>query len=94
MWIMQRDALMEIPDDLPLPPDSRVVEPPEEFLRSPRDFRIENGSFVHDPRKPRDEAPRLSREEIAQVKSALKKGLFKAVAETPERRQGRRKEDK
>lgn len=94
MWIIQNDALMQIPDDVPMPRDSRAIEVPEEFVRNPEDFRLEKGELVHAPRPKRERAPRLTRDEIAQVKSALERGLFKAVAETPDRRQGRRKEDK
>ncbi len=94
MWIMQNETLMEIPDDLPMPPNSRVIEPPEEFLRNPHDFRVEQGSLVHAPRPSRDDTPRLTSDEIMQIKNALKSGLFKAVAETPDRRQSRRKEEK
>jgi hypothetical protein len=93
MWILQNDSLMEIPDDLPMPPYSRAVEPPPELLLHPRDFRIENGEFVHAPQPKRERAPRLTVEEIEQVRDALGRGLFKAVAETPERR-AKRKEEK
>lgn len=93
MWILQNDSLMEIPDDVPMPPNSRVVQPPPELLLHPRDFRIEKGEFIHAPQPKRERAPRLTDDEIAQVRDALGRGLFKAVAETPERR-GRKKEEK
>lgn len=90
MWIIQKDSLLQLPDDVPLPPDSRVVEVPDEFRRNARDFRLEKGALVHAPRPTAAEVPRLTAEEIVQIKEALRSGLFKAVAETPDRRQPRR----
>jgi hypothetical protein len=94
MWIMQNGSLLEVPDDLPMPPNSSVIEPPAEFLRNPQDFRLEKGTLIHAPRKPVEDEPRLTAKEILQIRESLKQGLFKAVAETPDRRQGRRKEEK
>lgn len=93
MWILQNDALMQIPDDLPMPPNSRAIDVPDEFVRNPQDFKLEKGKLVRAPRPKREKAARLTADEIAQVRDALGRGLFKAVAETPERR-GRKKEDK
>lgn len=93
MWIIQNDALMQIPDDLPMPPNSHAIDVPDEFVRSPQDFKLEKGALVHAPQPKRERAPRLTAEEIEQVRDALGRGLFKAVAETPERR-GKRKEEK
>ena len=93
MWIIQNDALMQIPDDLPMPPNSRAIKVPEEFLSTPQDFRLEKGKLVRRPQPKREEVPRLTHEEISQVRDALGRGLFKAVAETPERRRTK-KEDK
>lgn len=93
MWIIQNDSLMEIPDDLPMPPNSRAIKVPEEFLREPRDFQLEKGKLVRRPRPKSEDVPRLTSEEIVQIKDALQRGLFKAVAETPERRRTK-KEDK
>ncbi len=93
MWIVQNDVLMEIPDDLPMPPNSRAVKVPEGFASNPRDYRIDKGKLVRAPRPKREEAPRFTNEEIVQIKDALQRGLFKAVAETPERRRSK-KEDK
>ena len=93
MWIVQNDMLMQIPDDLPMPPNSRAVEVPEQFVSSPHDFKLEKGELVHAPQPKRERAPRLTVDEVEQIRDALGRGLFKAVADTPERR-GRKKEDK
>lgn len=93
MWIVQNDVLMQIPDDLPMPRNSRAIDVPEDFTRNPHDFKLEKGELVHAPQPKRERAPRLTADEVEQIRDALGRGLFKAVAETPERR-GRKKEDK
>ncbi len=93
MWIEQNGVLMELPDDLPMPPNSRAVKVPEGFASNPQNFRFEKGKLVRAPQPKREQAPRFTDEEIVQMKDALQRGLFKAVAETPERRRTK-KEDK
>ena len=72
MWIMQNDVMMEIPDDVPMPPNSKKVEVPEAFLASPRDFRVKEGALLHEPRKV-ELRPQFTRDEIAFLKQIVAK---------------------
>ncbi len=71
MWIIQKDVLLHLPDDVPLPPNSRVVDVPEDLRRDPRQFRIENGALVRAGYTPRVPDDKLTSDEIRQLKQML-----------------------
>jgi hypothetical protein len=72
MWIVQNDVMMEVPDDVPLPPNSKRIDVPAEFLASPRDFRLHEGALLHEPRKV-EPPPKLTRDEIVLLKQLVAK---------------------
>jgi hypothetical protein len=99
MWILQNDMLMEIPSDVPMPPNSTKIEVPDEFLTSPRDFRIEKGLLIKDPRPVPPPALRFTLDEIAQLKqlvasTAVNTTQAASAPQSAPRKPSRRKEDK
>jgi len=70
MWVMQNDVLMELPDDVPMPPNSKKVDVPDEFLVAPRHFRVRDGALVHEPRKT-EPLPKFTLAEIAFLKQLV-----------------------
>jgi hypothetical protein len=40
VWILQADAFLEIPEDAPLPPGSKVVEVPHDFDAAPEAYIV------------------------------------------------------
>jgi hypothetical protein len=69
MWVIQNTILVRLPDDVPLPPHSRVVEVPPDF--DPREYRIDAGALTRVERQPREQAEKLTAEEVRQIKAAL-----------------------
>jgi hypothetical protein len=80
MWVMQNDVLMEIPDDVPMPPNTRKIDVPEDFLTSPQDFKVVQGELIREPRKA-VEAPRFTHEEIAFLKQFVANAVPKKEKE-------------
>ena len=76
MWVIQNDALLSLPDDAPLPPNSLKVELPGDFKQNPSSYRIEKSAFIRvtAPELPR--APRLTAEEIVKIKKAIERGAI------------------
>ena len=78
MWIIQSNALVELPNDVPIPSGSHAVEVPEGFTAAPEHFRIEDGRVVEVPvaerRLRRNETPPLTPDEIATVRRAIAEG--------------------
>jgi hypothetical protein len=70
MWIIQSDTLMELPDDLLLPPNSTKIEVPPSLFTSPRDFHVENGALVNNG-KPVPTGPIFTLDEIALLKQLV-----------------------
>lgn len=78
MWIIQSDTLMELPDDLLLPPDSKKIEVPDSLFKSPRDFRVENGVLKSNGREI-PSATILTLDEIALLKQLVATTVIKAA---------------
>jgi hypothetical protein len=76
VWIIQNEVLIQLPDDVPVPSGSRVIEVADEFVRSPRAFRVAGGQLVRAEARPRSSADRLTRDEIVQLKKALASGAI------------------
>jgi hypothetical protein len=79
MWVIQGKRLVRFPDDAPVPPGSVAVQPPKGFDEHPEDFEVKGDRLVARPRpkgekKARGEALKLSQDEIARVKKAIKEG--------------------
>jgi hypothetical protein len=75
MWIIQRDTLMSIPDDAPLPPESLEVQLPKDFLDSPEGYVVKDGKLIKSKRKP-TRPKGLTAEDIAKIKAAIKAGTL------------------
>jgi hypothetical protein len=78
MWVIQNKLLLQVPDDVPVPPDSVVIELPEDFFADPRAYtetdkgvRRRSAKELKKLRE-RQEAGWLSRSEIAAIKAAIK----------------------
>jgi hypothetical protein len=74
MWIIQNGTLIGIPDDVPMPPGSVEVEPPEGFWEAPEAYRIEGETIVKRPAPKGKPSPALTPEDIARLKKALDQG--------------------
>jgi len=80
MWVMQKDVLLRLPDDAPMPPESRKVSVPEDLQRNVSRLRVESGEVVTVDRPLRTAEERLTREDVV----ALKKLLARERSETPQ----------
>jgi len=69
MWVIQNAVLLRLPDDVPVPPNSRVIGVPEDF--EPRDYQVENNALVKVKQKPRATTEKLTADEVRQIKAAL-----------------------
>ena len=78
MWIIQSDTLMELPDDVPLPPNSKKIEVPDDLFTSPRDFRVEKGALVTDSKPLSPSVPQFTFDEIAHLKQFVATAAIKA----------------
>ena len=78
MWIIQSNTLLELPDDLQLLPNSTKIEVPPELFTSPRDFRVENGVLVHDPKSTTPSGPLFTLDELTQLKQLVATTPIKA----------------
>ncbi len=96
MWVLQNDVLMELPDDVPMPPNGKKVDVPADFLVSPRDYKIKNGALLHEPQTLVVALlPQLTSNEIQFIKElAAKNAPAPAPVEDSARKPGRRKEKK
>jgi hypothetical protein len=80
MWVLQREAFLEIPDDAPVPPDSIVIEVTDEFLDEPEAFEVTPGGLRRRPEHEVAElraargTDRLTADEVAAVKKAIEEG--------------------
>jgi hypothetical protein len=80
MWIVQNGALVRMADDAPLPPGSRAVNVPDDFVAAPDAYKLEGDRLVPVPEKERPsrskagEALKLTQEEIRILKAAIKDG--------------------
>ena len=74
MWIIQNDLIMRIPDDAPLPPNSVKFRPSAEFLKDPASFAIKAGKLAKIEHKPRGKTDRLTADDVARIKAAIKAG--------------------
>jgi hypothetical protein len=80
MWIIQNQGLLRLPDDVPLPPNSKKVQLHGEFEQQPHLYRLKGNTVVKLGAKElkRHEAPRetlkLTLGEIAQLRKALAAG--------------------
>ena len=80
MWIVQNGALVRMADGAPLPPDSKTVDVPEEFISTPDAFKLEGDRVVLIPEKERPsrsegrDVLKLTQEEIRILKAAIKDG--------------------
>ena len=72
MWIVQKDMVLQIPDDAPLPPDSRVIDVPADFARDGGAFTFRNGAFTRRATPPTP--PKLTPEEVEILKAAIASG--------------------
>jgi hypothetical protein len=79
MWVIQNKKLLHLPDDVPLPPGSLRVNPPDEFLLRPEEYTVTEKAVLKrseaDLRKRQSQQPvlKLSQEEIAILKKLSKK---------------------
>ena len=80
MWVIQKDVLLRLPDDAPIPPDSRTVSVPADLKRNVSRLRVENGEVITVDRPQRTVEERLTREDVV----ALKKLLARERTETPQ----------
>ena len=80
MWVMQKEVLLLLPDDAPVPPDSRIVSVPADLKRNVSRLRVENGEVITVDRPQRTAEERLTREDVV----ALKKLLAHERTETPQ----------
>ena len=69
MWLIQNAVLIRFPDDVPVPPNSHVIEVPHDF--DPRDYRIESGALVKVERVPRESPQKFTADEVRQIKAAI-----------------------
>jgi len=80
MWLIQSGALLELPDDAPVPPGSVAVDLPEDFFESPDVYRVHARTITRLPEEQVEQiraqraAARFSKDEIAQLKRALAEG--------------------
>jgi hypothetical protein len=79
MWVIQGKRLVRLPDDAPVPPGSRTVEPPNGFEVHPENFEVKGHRVMARPRakgekKERMQGLKLTQDEIARVKKAIKEG--------------------
>jgi hypothetical protein len=78
MWVIQHEALLQVPDDVPVPPESVVTELPEDFFADPSAYTVTDEGVRKRPAKElkklrdRQQAGWLSRSEIAAIKAAIK----------------------
>lgn len=79
MWIIQSNTLLELPDDLQLPPESTKIEVKDDALfTSPREFRVVNGALVHDPKSTPPLGPLFTLDELTQLKELVATTPIKA----------------
>jgi hypothetical protein len=77
MWVIQNGALLSLPDDAPLPPNSVKIELPGDFKQNPSSYRIEKSALIRvTAPEPRTPSPRLTPEEIVKIKKAIERGAI------------------
>jgi len=79
MWVIQNQALLMLPDDVPVPPESVKVTVPHDFLQNPAGYKIDGSKIVklsagELKAAKRVEDLKLTAEEIAKIKKAIKEG--------------------
>jgi hypothetical protein len=78
MWILQPDGLIEIPDDAPVPPGSKVVDVPDDFDATPDAYVVTADGVRRRTAKERQAARRrspkhgLTAGEVAILKQMIK----------------------
>jgi hypothetical protein len=78
MWILQAEAFLEIPDDAPLPPGSKVVEVPDDFVAAPHAYVVTAEGVERrapqelDALRRRDSEDRLTSNDVAILKRMIR----------------------
>ena len=80
MWIIQNKKLLRLPDDVPVPPGSLRVNPPDEYLLRPEDYTVTEKAIVKrskaelKKRQSPQTVLKLTQEEITILRKAIKEG--------------------
>jgi hypothetical protein len=82
MWVIQNQGLLQLPDGVPLPPNSVKVELPGDFHQRPHAYKIQGDALVKRTvkelkaleRPPEKPLLSLTQEEIAKLKKAIAEG--------------------
>lgn len=74
MWVIKDDILLSLPDDVPQPRGSHLVELPEGFHDNPGRWQVRNGAIVKAKPAKTDAKSGLSSADIAKLKAAIAAG--------------------
>lgn len=80
MWLIQKDSLLRVADDTPIPPGTKKIRVPDDFEANPSHYRIADGRIVRRSAaelKARASARlTLTQDDIRRIKEAIEKGII------------------